>query len=183
MLRAVPWPLMCNANNIISTHCPRIVTNQSMAAVNKRKSVLLWQSAVCTARHVCIRLSTRSIFENFTRIFFTKFSIQDLHLLSPEDFFRLEISLTLREPEIKSYRLCWKGRSSSKTWHMPRCTCRCDLTFSFEPFFSVRCRCSDGLDGPSSTPGRARVFSTSSRPAVGPTQPPVQQVPGPFLRG
>jgi hypothetical protein len=58
-----------------------------MAAANKRKSVLLWQAAVCTARHVCIRLYARSIFENSTGIFFTKFSIQDLHLQPSEDFF------------------------------------------------------------------------------------------------
>jgi hypothetical protein len=37
----------------------------------------------------------------------------------------------------------------------------------------------------SSSPGRVKnfVFSTSSRPALGPTQPPIQWVPGIFPRG
>ena len=34
-----------------------------------------------------------------------------------------------------------------------------------------------GLDGPESNPGRGEIFR-SSRPALGPTQPPVKRVPG-----
>jgi hypothetical protein len=45
-----------------------------------------------------------------------------------------------------------------------------------------------GLDdrwGWSSSPGKVKNFliSTSSRPALGSTQPPIQLVPGPFPRG
>ena len=34
-----------------------------------------------------------------------------------------------------------------------------------------------GLDGPGSNPGRDEIFRPS-RPALGPTQPPVKRVPG-----
>jgi hypothetical protein len=37
-----------------------------------------------------------------------------------------------------------------------------------------------GLDGPASIPGRGKIFlfSTTCRPALGPTQPPIQWAPG-----
>jgi hypothetical protein len=40
-----------------------------------------------------------------------------------------------------------------------------------------------GLDGRGSNPARGNIFlfSTISRPAVGPTQPPIQWVPGPIF--
>jgi hypothetical protein len=45
----------------------------------------------------------------------------------------------------------------------------------------------DGLDGRSLIPGKGKrcffLFSRASRPALGPTQPPIQCVPGLFLRG
>jgi hypothetical protein len=51
-------------------------------------------------------------------------------------------------------------------------------------------RYSDGLRagrqrGPSSSPGRVKkfLFSTSSRPALGPTQPPIEWVPGALSPG
>jgi hypothetical protein len=39
-----------------------------------------------------------------------------------------------------------------------------------------------GLDGRGSIPGRSRVFSIASRPTLGPTQPPIQWVPGALSR-
>jgi hypothetical protein len=42
-----------------------------------------------------------------------------------------------------------------------------------------------GYGGRSLSPDRGKIFllSTSSRPVLGPTQPPIQWVPGPFSRG
>jgi hypothetical protein len=46
-------------------------------------------------------------------------------------------------------------------------------------------RYSYGLDGRGSSPSRGKIFlfSTTSRPALGPTQPPIQWVPGVKLQG
>jgi hypothetical protein len=40
-----------------------------------------------------------------------------------------------------------------------------------------------GLDDPESIPGNARLLSTTSRPALGPTQTPIQWVPGAISSG
>jgi hypothetical protein len=50
------------------------------------------------------------------------------------------------------------------------------------PGSSVGIATSYGLDGPGSNPGGGRDFPHLSRPTPGPTQPPVQWVPG-FSRG
>jgi hypothetical protein len=39
------------------------------------------------------------------------------------------------------------------------------------------------LDGTGSIPGMARLFSTHSRPALGPTQPPIEWIPGAISPG
>jgi hypothetical protein len=45
------------------------------------------------------------------------------------------------------------------------------------PGSSVGIATDSGLDGPGSNPGGDEIFSLS-RPALGPTQPPIQWVPG-----
>jgi hypothetical protein len=53
-----------------------------------------------------------------------------------------------------------------------------NITFTEESGWLTRY--SDGLDGPGSISGRFNnfLFSTASRPTLGPTQPPIQWVPG-----
>ena len=50
--------------------------------------------------------------------------------------------------------------------------------FELGPGSSVGIATDYGLDGPGLNPGGGRDFSHTSRPALGPIQPPVQWVPG-----
>jgi len=49
--------------------------------------------------------------------------------------------------------------------------------YTYKPGISVGIAIDYGLDGPGSNPGREEIFRPS-RPALGPTQSPVQWVPG-----
>jgi len=50
-------------------------------------------------------------------------------------------------------------------------------TLNSGPGSSVGVATDNGLDGPGSNPGGEEIFRLS-RPALGPTQPPVQRAPG-----
>jgi hypothetical protein len=62
------------------------------------------------------------------------------------------------------------------------------MSISFRPLLSEKrelSQCNYGLNGHSSIPGKGRIFlfSTESRPALGPTKLPIQWVPGAISSG
>jgi hypothetical protein len=73
------------------------------------------------------------------------------------------------------------AKASSKLTNRPTespASCHSDTGFlGFqEPGYLSRYSC--GLDGPGSIPGKIFLFSASSKPTLGPTQPLIQWVPG-----